>query len=170
MFTIRHLAKQFGISRTTILYYEKAQLLTPATTGENGYRYYTETEAAKLELILAYRRFGLSIREIKSMLNHCDLGNKFDLLHNQITKIEQQITQLRSQQHAMIKLLQAPQMLLSKEMNKASWVNILIASGFSEQDMTAWHQDFEQRDPNGHVLFLQTLGIDQDEIDKIRQL
>lgn len=170
MLTISRLAKKFAISRTTILYYEREELLSPSTVGNNGYRYYDVGEQKRLGIILAYRNFGLSIQEIKSMLATVNLGEQFDVFHQQVTTIEDEINQLRARQQAIIKVLQAPKMLKAKSITKKDWVNILTASGFSAQDMLAWHHSFEQTDPNGHVLFLRTLGISEAEIAKIRKL
>lgn len=170
MLTISRLAKKFGISRTTILYYEREGLLCPCSIGNNGYRYYGSEEQKRLELILAYRNFGLSIQEIKSMLITVNLGEQFDIFHQQVTAIEDEISQLRAKQQAIIKVLQAPKMLKAKSITKNDWVNILTSSGFSDEDMLAWHQSFEQKDPNGHVLFLRTLGISEAEITAIRKL
>lgn len=39
MLTVSQLGKYVGISRTTILYYEKERLLMPAFRSENGYRW-----------------------------------------------------------------------------------------------------------------------------------
>jgi len=40
MQTVTQLAKNYHVSRTTILYYERAGLLLPACRSENGYRWY----------------------------------------------------------------------------------------------------------------------------------
>ncbi|WP_206665179.1 MerR family DNA-binding transcriptional regulator [Aeromonas sobria] len=44
MLTITLLARELGLSRTTLLYYERLGLLLPALRGENGYRRYGEAE------------------------------------------------------------------------------------------------------------------------------
>jgi hypothetical protein len=44
------------------------------------------------------------------------------------------------------------------------------ASGFSSDDMVKWHQNFEEMEPKEHQLFLESLGIDAEEIKKIRSL
>lgn len=170
LLTITRLAKKYGTSRTTILYYEREQLLLPHSVGENGYRYYTQVEQSRLELILAYRKFGLSVQEIKSLLCTNSLGEQFDVFHQQVASLEAEINQLRTKQQAIIKVLQSPKMLKAKQITKADWVNVLQSSGFSEDDMIRWHQSFEQKDPKGHELFLQTLGITADEIRTIRSL
>lgn len=55
-------------------------------------------------------------------------------------------------------------------MNKARWVEIMTAAGFTQEDMLKWHQKFEQMEPEEHQKFLESLGIDPEEIAKIRAL
>ena len=40
MLTVTQIAKAYNISRTTILYYERAGLLLPHSRSDNGYRWY----------------------------------------------------------------------------------------------------------------------------------
>ena len=53
---------------------------------------------------------------------------------------------------------------------KARWVEIMVAAGFDEAAMIKWHQAFESIEPQEHQLFLESLGIKEDEIKKIRAL
>lgn len=56
MLTVTQLANACHVSRTTILYYERAGLLLP-----HCYRWYGDKELKRLESIVSYRSFGLSI-------------------------------------------------------------------------------------------------------------
>ena len=56
----------------------------------------------------------------------------------------------------------------SRTINKQQWVGILRASGMSEGDMMKWHLEFERRNPQAHLDFLESLGISEQEIKKIR--
>ena len=70
MLTVSRLAKKLGLSRTTILYYEKQGLLKPSLIAENGYRWYgeSEIEIERLKSIISYRSYGLSISDIRLLL------------------------------------------------------------------------------------------------------
>ncbi|GAL04728.1 transcriptional regulator MerR family [Photobacterium aphoticum] len=46
----------------------------------------------------------------------------------------------------------------------------MIAAGFDEAAMVKWHQKFEAMEPEEHQKFLESLGIDADEIARIRAL
>lgn len=67
-------------------------------------------------------------------------------------------------------LLQQPELSEKEMVTKQRWVEIMKASGFTEDDMTIWHKNFEKMEPNEHQLFLQSLGIGKEEIIKIRNL
>ena len=52
--------------------------------------------------------------------------------------------------------------------SKQRWVEIMQAAGLSEENMINWHKQFERLEPDAHQEFLVSLGIDDDEITKIR--
>lgn len=170
MQTVTELAKQFNLSRSTILYYERIGLLTPNFRSENGYRWYGEKEISKLASIVAYRAFGMAIAEIKPLLNQTSKSSQSQLLKDQFYKLEQEINKLRKQQEAIVATLKEPGLLEEKMVTKQRWVAIMRASGFSDDDMKTWHKNFEAMEPKEHQKFLQSLGIDDAEISKIRAL
>ena len=57
----------------TLRYYEKEGLLFPCFVYSNGYRYYDTTQLLDLAKIISLRQIGLSIDEIKRVLNGSDL-------------------------------------------------------------------------------------------------
>jgi DNA-binding transcriptional MerR regulator len=60
----------FDITRNTLRFYEKRDLLKPAETDPaTGYRYYGFAEIEKLHLILRYKESGMTLAEIKSYLD-----------------------------------------------------------------------------------------------------
>lgn len=169
MLTVTQIAKQFGVSRTTILYYEKEQLLIPAYRSENGYRWYGENEIKRLEAITSYRSYGLSVASIRTLLNR-DGESQSQILKDHFNELEREIQNLRAQQKAVVVLLQEPSLLEENIVNKQRWVEIMVAAGFTENDMVKWHQKFEQLEPLEHQKFLESLGISSEEIVNIRAL
>ncbi len=59
MLSVSQIARQFGLSRTAILYYESVGLLKPAHRSAAGYRLYGEKEIEILGQIRLYRSVGL---------------------------------------------------------------------------------------------------------------
>ena len=86
MLTVSHLAKKLGLSRTTILYYEKQGLLKPSLIAENGYRWYGESE--RLKSIISYRSYGLSISDIRLLLELLSISQG-QILENHFRALEQ---------------------------------------------------------------------------------
>ncbi|MEF1227664.1 MerR family transcriptional regulator, partial [Vibrio fortis] len=82
--------------------------------------------------------------------------------------LDREIQKLRQQQHSILALLQEPDGLEQGLMTKERWVEILKQSGMDDQDMHNWHKRFEQMEPLGHLKFLQSLNIDESEIEAIR--
>lgn len=158
MLTVSRLAKKLGLSRTTILYYEKQGLLKPSLIAENGYRWYGESEIERLKSIISYRSYGLSISDIRLLLEPLSISQG-QILENHFRALEQEINNLRAHQKAIIELLKKSILLKEKFVNKAKWVEIMIAAGLSKEDMIKWHQKFEEMEPEEHQKFLESLNI-----------
>ena len=58
-----------GVSVRTLHHYDAIGLLKPAEVGTNGYRYYGRDELLRLQQILFYRELGLSLDEIRRVLD-----------------------------------------------------------------------------------------------------
>ena len=54
-------------------------------------------------------------------------------------------------------------------MDKAGWVEILQSSGMDEHAMLKWHSEFERLSPEAHQDFLESLNIEENEIQDIRK-
>ncbi|MET2948703.1 MerR family transcriptional regulator [Vibrio owensii] len=169
MLTVTQLARECGLSRTTILYYEREGLLAPAHRSENGYRWYGEKETQRLKTISSYRSYGLPISSIRTLLAQKG-KSQAEILKDHFNELEREIQNLRAQQKAIVVLLQEPQLIEDNIVTKERWVQIMRAAGFSENDMVTWHQKFEEMEPAEHQKFLESLGIEQDEIVRIRAL
>ncbi len=170
MLTVTKLAKRCNVSRTTILYYEKEGLLLPAQRSSNGYRWYGDAEIKRLENIIAYRSYGLPLASIANLLNQKKVVSQSQLLRNHFNTLENEINQLRQQQSAIVVLLQEPTLLEKNMVTKDRWVEIMKAAGFDEESMITWHQKFEEMEPVEHQKFLESLGIEKEEIKQIRSL
>ena len=69
-FTITELATEFDITARAIRFYEDVGLLTPARAGRN--RVYTQRDRTRLKLTLRGKRLGLSLLEIKQLVDMYD--------------------------------------------------------------------------------------------------
>jgi DNA-binding transcriptional MerR regulator len=66
--TVKQVAKAANISIRALHHYDHIGLLKPES-GSNGYRYYGEPEMLRLQRILFYREIGLSLGEIRKLLD-----------------------------------------------------------------------------------------------------
>ena len=67
-YSITALAREQGLSRSTLLYYHRIGLLCPGGRTEANYRCYTEQDLARLEQICTYRAAGISLEQIADLL------------------------------------------------------------------------------------------------------
>jgi len=169
MLTVTQIAKRFNLSRATILYYEREGLLLPAHRSDNGYRWYGDEEIKRLETIVAYRSYGLPIASIIDLLNQKEGTSQSQMLREHFNKLEAEINQLREQQRSIVAILQEPSLLEKNKLTKERWVEILRMSGFDEEGMRNWHRKFEEMEPEEHQKFLESLGIKEEEIKRIRK-
>lgn len=166
--TISALARRFHLSRSTLLYYDRIGLLRPGGRSLKAYRQYGEAEVARLEQICLYRRAGVSLAEIGKLLDGPERAMTA-ILERRLLALEQGIQDLRDQQRLIVGLLQNPGLLEGLQaMDKATWVSLLRASGFTEADMDRWHIAFEAADPERHQRFLAFLGLSPEEVSEIR--
>lgn len=167
--SISQFGKQFGLSRSTLLYYERIGLLTPCSRSEKGYRYYGKKAVERLQTILAYRAYGIELGKISHLIESQNKGDQQQVLQDQFNALEAEIQQLRYQQKAIVLALEKTDVLPQPSLDKARWVAIMVAAGFDEMAMRQWHQKFEKMEPDAHLAFLKSLQIEEAEIAKIRQ-
>jgi len=168
MSTISALARRFHLSRSTLLYYDRIGLLRPGGRTLKAYRQYGEAEEARLEQICLYRRAGVPLAEIRGLLDGPE-GAAAPILERRLQALELDIQGLRDQQRLLVGLLRNPGLLEGLQaMDKAAWVSLLRASGFTDADMDRWHIAFEATDPERHRRFLAFLGLSEGEVARIR--
>ena len=70
-FSIGEVAKIHNITVETLRHYDRVGLLKPSYTNENtGYRYYSTKDFIILDLIKQCKSMGLSLEEIKSIIEN----------------------------------------------------------------------------------------------------
>jgi MerR family transcriptional regulator, thiopeptide resistance regulator len=168
-YSISKLGRECGLSRSTLLYYDRIGLLRPSGRTAAGYRVYTESDLRRLKRIRDFRQAGLSLREIVAVLSS---GGKpgTKLLGERLRETAASIVALKNQQRLLASMLR--QVASGKQprcVDKAMWIEMLRSAGMDRAAMERWHQEFEHRAPDGHEEFLLSLGIDRDEVARIRQ-
>jgi len=169
-YSISKLARACGLSRSTLLYYDRVGLLRPAGRTGSDYRFYTEADFGRLERIRHFREAGLSVKEIRTVLAS---GGKpgTRLLEKRLRQVAESIVSLNNQQRmlaGMLRRVAAGHGL--RPVDKPLWIQMLQAAGMDQVAMNRWHREFERRAPDGHEEFLLSLGISPEEAARIRRL
>lgn len=168
---ISAIGKKFGLSRSTLLYYDRLKLVRPTYRTAAGYRLYSANDEARLRRICRYRQAGLTLAAIKRLLDddrpsHSRVATA---LHQRLTELNHEIAALRRQQEVVLKLLpRRGHDCLARAMTKEKWVTLLRSIGLSDAEMMQWHAAFEKQSPPAHQDFLESLGIPAAEIRRIR--
>jgi len=171
MFTVTKLARQCGISRTALLYYESIGLMTPPLRSGGNYRCYSEADAQRLLQIRAYRDAGLKLDDIRAILGTSSRrpgSDAFRVLKRRLVEIDAEIVTLRTHQQAILKLLEHKALRKANMISKDKWVSIMKACGLTGEQMDRWHAEFERSAPAEHQEFLEFLHIPAEEIETIR--
>lgn len=170
MLTISQLAKRFGLSRSTLLYYDSIGLLSPSLRSAANYRLYSQADVERMELIDLYRQAGLPLKDVARVLSSGQ-SSATELLTLRLKSLNQEIRKLRQQQQMIVGLLESEAALRqTRSLDKEGWVAVLRATGLSDEDMMRWHVEFERLTPQAHQDFLESLGLEDDEIERIRAL
>ena len=168
-YKIKEITNITGLSRSTLLYYERIGLIKPEKNIHNEYRFFSDEDLARLKKICIYRDMGVSLKEINSILEDRTTDTR-TILENQLTAINDEITKLKKQQATILKLLKADNISLQNgKLTKETWVKILRKTGLNDNDMHIWHQQFEKNAPEAHTDFLRKLGITEEEVIKIKE-
>jgi MerR family transcriptional regulator, thiopeptide resistance regulator len=63
------LARETGLTVRALHHYDRLGLLSPSSRTEGGHRCYTSADLRRLHHLIALRSFGLSLKEIKGVLD-----------------------------------------------------------------------------------------------------
>ncbi len=168
--TVTALARRCGVSRSTLLHYESLGLLRRPPRTAGNYRAYG---AAGRRARAADRRvpqgrprarghpFARSTARGATRPASCE---------RRLVEIDAEIETLRGHQRAILRLLQQSHSFRRPQMiTKDTFVAIMRAAGFTEDEMQRWHREFEKAAPAEHQEFLEFLHIPADEIARIRE-
>lgn len=168
-YTISQLAHSFGLSRSTLLYYDRIGLLRAPERTASGYRLYTQEEYRRLERICMFRSVGLPLGDVQNLLSS-RAAPSVKILEKRLQEMEDQILFLRGQQHSIIAMLKKmTNGTYGPIVDKKMWVKMLEAAGMDESSMARWHAEFERRAPKAHKEFMLSLGIPENEVRQIQE-
>ena len=168
MFKIKDLCIKFNLSRSTLLYYDSIGLLKPIIRTNANYRIYSDADVLRLEKICNFREAGISLEDIKGLLDLEETQNS-NILTHRFNQINQEIQNLKNQQACIASMLKNNTILATTELIcKDTWNKLMHSTGFDEISSKNWHVLFEQISSNEHTTFLRSLGLSAIEIEKIK--
>ena len=167
--SVGRLARRFGLSRATLLYYDRIGLLSPSSRSRAGYRLYGPAEVERLAAICRYRQVGLSLAQVEALLAG-EASRARAILRERLDQLSAEIEALRGQQQTILRLLAGPGLPpRGRVLDKERWVAILRATGLDDAAMRRWHVEFERAAPGAHRDFLRALGLSAQAVARIRR-
>jgi DNA-binding transcriptional MerR regulator/SAM-dependent methyltransferase len=166
---ITELGRRFGLSRSTLLYYDRIGLLRPSGRTDADYRIYTKEDLARLERICFYRGAGLSLDDISELLENSN--DDCSILEKRLHEISREIATLKAQQRLIAGVLKkvASGHDISG-LDSELWLSLQKACGLDKIALRRWHTEFERKSPESHHDFLLSLGLSEKEAIQIRLL
>lgn len=141
MYRISELAQKVGLSRSTLLYYEKLGLIS-AQRQPNGYRSYSEQDVQRLKLLQQLQAGGLTLKECQACLE---------------TRIDRD---------RLLKRLK----VLDEEIAQKQKARELLSSMLGMNSMREWHQAIEKQAPSAHLDWLIKQGFSEKQALRLKWL
>lgn len=168
VWTIGRLAREFGLSRSSLLHYDSIGLLSPLDRNASGYRLYSEAMVERLRRICAYRGTGMPLKRIAQILERDAKPDSARApLLKRLEEINHAIKALRTQQRLVLAMLSGACDDVSL-CDRKVFVETLEKAGLSKSEMEKFHAAFEENSPSAHDDFLNLLGFSRDEILETR--
>ena len=87
-------AQYFGISKDTLLYYDRIGLFSPKYIAPNGYRQYSASQISTFSILLSLREMNVSIQEIRQYLSEKSPERFSEIIGTQLHKLDLEIQRL----------------------------------------------------------------------------
>ena len=168
MYTIGQLCKKYGLSRGTLLHYDTIGLLKPSKRTDVNYRVYSQVDEERLRQICLYRETGMSLEDIKQVLEstHNEMNTA---LEKRLADLNEGMRKLEIQRRIIVQMLKNQKTGDKTPAMEDVFVKILRNSGLNDANLEKLHIEFEKSFPEEHQVFLEFLGIPPDEIKLIRE-
>ncbi|MEJ2692171.1 MAG: MerR family transcriptional regulator [Candidatus Thiodiazotropha sp.] len=131
--TITAFARRFSLSRSTLLYYDRIDLLNPSGKSYAGYRLYSEADAERMARIDLFRKAGLSLESIKEIMATGAEDAVEIALERRLASLNEEMAELKAQQRLVVRLLQRRgQHPRQPGVDVNQWVKMLEEAGMDE--------------------------------------
>ncbi|KAA9150720.1 MerR family transcriptional regulator [Amycolatopsis acidicola] len=103
---IGEVAARFGLPTHVLRHWESVGLLAPARDG--GQRRYSHDELVRVALILMGKRVGLSLRQVRALVENRDAAEEAALLRAQVEALDRRIAEAREAKALLEHALECP--------------------------------------------------------------
>lgn len=194
-FTIGQFSQKIGVSAKALRLYEKMGLIQSHTRGENGYRYYDESQLELAQRLKSFKDLGFTLSEIKSLLQ-ADQKLNFEKIiasmEDRLGQISDQMEHLTEQkrelQNILTSLKKKSEPLKAQQrraiMSFYGKVSIVVTGDeglkktaeFTQQHFSNagqdipiihWSEGFDLDQPKPYILVIQEAELASPHIDKI---
>lgn len=141
MYRISELAQTVGLSRSTLLYYEKLRLIS-AKRQSNGYRSYSDKDVQQVKLLQQLQAGGLTLKECRACL---EAQIDRELLLRRLSVLDEEISQKQKARE-------------------------LLSSMLGMNSMKEWHQSMEKEAPAVHLEWLIKQGFSEKQALRLKWL
>lgn len=135
--TISEAAAFAGVSARVLRHYDEIGLLQPSDRSDAGYRLYSDDDLVRLQRIITYRETGLSLDEVKRLLD-AEPGDVIDVLEQQEAVLQQTLQRVESQLAFVTHTRKAKKMGVNLNPDEMREV-------FGDHDPTQYQEEAEQR-------------------------
>ena len=94
LLSIKDFSTLTGIRQSTLRHYDEVKLFQPIKRGENGYRYYSPTQAIAINFIQVMGSLGIPLKQISEIQKSRTPERMLDLLHKQAFQLNQELLRL----------------------------------------------------------------------------
>ena len=165
MKTIGQIGKLYGLSRSTLLYYDSIRLLSPSSVGENGYRLFSPEDERRLSSIVALKNVGLPLKEVKRILD-ASSGRQAELtLMKKLLAINDEIESLKNTQKLIVEMLKGSGS--RREQVLQNLKTLIRRFRAKHSDIKKLHAQFKTQSPEVFRTVLNELGFTEEEADRI---
>lgn len=141
MYRISELAQKVGLSRSTLLYYEKLRLIS-AKRQSNGYRRYSDKDVQQVKLLQQLQAGGLTLKECQACL---EAQIDRELLLHRLNVLDEEIAQKQRARE-------------------------LLSSMLGMNSMKEWHQSMDKEAPSAHLEWLLKQGFSEKQALRLKWL
>ena len=135
-YTVKQLADLAGVSVRTLHYDDQIDLLRPTATRRNGYRSYGQPAVMRLQQILFYKELGLSLDEIKAVMDRPD----FDVLR----ALESHHRELQAQLGRTQRLLETVEHTIAHLKGDTPMTAKQLFAGFSDEEQERYERQAQE--------------------------